>query len=102
MFPLVSGFGRFLFAYQDHFGEVDNTEFFKQWVATRRDVTWDSWRIEHTPGSSYLTEKRIDLYTQSSFRSSMLDSSFVIVLPAGMADNNTALRTGLFWMFWIL
>lgn len=59
--PLVSGFGLFLFAYHDHFEEVNNTEFFKQWVATHRDVAWDSWRIQHIPGNSYLTGKRIGL-----------------------------------------
>lgn len=34
--PLVSALDLFLFAYQDHLGEVDNAEFLKQWVAKHR------------------------------------------------------------------
>lgn len=70
--PLVSGFGLFLFAYQDRFGEVDNTEFFRQWVATHTAVAWDDWRIEHIPGNSYLTGKTIGLQGLVPVRSTPL------------------------------
>jgi hypothetical protein len=52
--PLVSDFQTFMIAYQDTFGEVDNREFFYNWMQTIADVRWNAWQIEHLPGNNYL------------------------------------------------
>jgi hypothetical protein len=44
----------FLFAYQDHFGEVNNVEWFNQLQQLDSDVDWVPSSIEHLPGNSYL------------------------------------------------
>jgi hypothetical protein len=52
--PLVSEFQTFLITYQDTFGEVDNREFFYNWMQTIADAGWNAWQIEHLPGNNYL------------------------------------------------
>jgi len=52
--PLVSGFELFLIAYQDRFEEVNNADFFNNWKGLNKNITWQNWRIEHIPDSSYL------------------------------------------------
>jgi hypothetical protein len=52
--PLVSDFHSFLLAYQDRFGEVDNTQFFEKWKSTLSRVAWHHWQIPHLSGNSYL------------------------------------------------
>ena len=58
--PLTSEFESFLIAYQDRFGEVNNTDYFDNWKETTKNVVWHSWGIEHIPGSSYLVGRVVD------------------------------------------
>lgn len=51
---LVSDFGYYLIGYQNRFEEVNNEEFFKNWVAGKPYVFWHNWEIPHIPGSNYL------------------------------------------------
>lgn len=57
---LVSDFQSFLIGYQDKFGEVDNLTYFSGWKEVVSNVTWNSWRINHLPGNSYLVGARIN------------------------------------------
>ncbi|NOY66522.1 MAG: hypothetical protein GXP13_03820 [Gammaproteobacteria bacterium] len=52
--PLIAGFGSYLIAYQDSFGEVDNIDYFNSWKKENPDVSWRYCRIKQLPGSSYL------------------------------------------------
>lgn len=52
--PLTSLFKAFLIAYQDHFQEVNNLEFFRDWKAAQQNIEWYEWSIEHMPGNRYL------------------------------------------------
>ncbi len=57
---LVSGLNSFLIAYQDRFGGINNLDFFDDWKKANNRVTWDSWRINHIPGNTYLVGKTAD------------------------------------------
>ena len=54
IFPLVSDFHSFLIAYQDKFEEVNNLDFFSNWIKTMTHVTWHNEMINHIQGSNYL------------------------------------------------
>lgn len=56
--PLTSLFEAFLIAYQDQFKEIDNTDFFRNWKHTHRNIEWHEWEIEHMPQNRYLVGKR--------------------------------------------
>ena len=56
--PMTSSFGAFLIAYQDQFKEIDNTNFFRNWKHTYKDIEWHGWEIEHMPQNKYLIGKR--------------------------------------------
>jgi len=49
-----SRFKAFLFAYNVAFGEVDNIDFFISLQSRYKDVSWQSFKIEHLPGNNYL------------------------------------------------
>ncbi len=55
--PMISKSSSFLIAYQDKFGEVDNIEFFNDWMAAHSDRNWHNWPIDHLPGNHYLMGK---------------------------------------------
>jgi len=63
--PLVSGFQSFLIAYYDRFGEVDNTDFFREWQARNTQLRWQSWPIAHIPRNTYLVGQRSENAPQS-------------------------------------
>ena len=52
--PFMARFNSFLIAYQDRFGEVDNSVFFECWKKINSHVVWHNWPIAHVPGNSYL------------------------------------------------
>ena len=54
LLPLASQFHSFLLAFQDRFEEVDNLNFFDYWQRTISNVIWQTCRINHMPGDSYL------------------------------------------------
>lgn len=58
---LTKGFQAFLIAYQDRFGEVNNFEFFDRWSATRDDILWKRWGIDHIPGNNYLVGRKKEI-----------------------------------------
>ncbi len=51
---LVAGFDAFLIAYQERFGEIDNSAFFEEWPGWFPGVNWRRAPIQQLPGSSYL------------------------------------------------
>lgn len=56
--PIISKFDRFLIAYQEKFGGVNNKDFFDNWMNTQKNIKWYNWEIEHIPNSYYLMGKR--------------------------------------------
>jgi hypothetical protein len=52
--PLIASFDRFLVAYYDRFGEVDNDEFFRNWQSRQSDVEWARSPVAHMPRNTYL------------------------------------------------
>jgi len=52
--PLLSRVNCFLVAYQEQFGEVNNSDYFRDLLSNRQDVRWKNWEIEHLPGNNYL------------------------------------------------
>jgi hypothetical protein len=52
--PFMARFNSFLIAYQDKFGEVDNSVFFEHWKNINNHVVWHNWPIEHALGNHYL------------------------------------------------
>ena len=50
----MSGFDAFLIAYQDRFGEQDNTAFFGGLPSQLREIRWETRPIAHSPGNSYM------------------------------------------------
>lgn len=56
---LLGKFKGFLISYQDQFEEVNNIEFFRNWVTTQNDVKWYNWQIQHLEHNKYLIGKRI-------------------------------------------
>lgn len=55
---LTSKIKAFLIAYQDQFEEVNNIEFFRNWMDTRTDIEWCNWQLRHSPNNYYLVGKR--------------------------------------------
>lgn len=55
---LLGKFKAFLIGYQDQFEEVNNIDFFRNWISTQDNVEWHNWRIEHLEHNSYLIGKR--------------------------------------------
>ncbi len=51
---LVRDFRSFLFAYQDEYAGVDNSQYFKELLKEYRKIDWMQQRIEHLPGNSYI------------------------------------------------
>jgi hypothetical protein len=51
--PLIRQFNTFLVAYQGYFGNVDNRNFFNEWVDTAKHIEWHGWKIEHLPNQLY-------------------------------------------------
>lgn len=48
----------FLISYQNSFEEIDNTSYFQKFMRDRKEITWNSYPIEHLPGNNYLVGKR--------------------------------------------
>jgi hypothetical protein len=46
-----------LIAFQSHFGEVDNLEYFKEYTERFAKVDWVDFEIHHLPGNYYLLGK---------------------------------------------
>ena len=65
---LVMPFDAFLIAYQDKFGEVDNVEFFSNLKRKSEDINWQSWEIQHIPGSRYLVGEKTGRIFQRRFQ----------------------------------
>lgn len=55
---LTSKIKAFLIAYQDQFEEVNNIEFFRNWMDTRTDIEWCNWQLRHSPNNYYLVGKK--------------------------------------------
>lgn len=55
---LLGKFKGFLISYQDRFEEVNNVEFFRNWIARQDNVKWYNWQIGHLEHNSYLIGKR--------------------------------------------
>lgn len=58
IFGLVDNPSYYLIAYQDHFSEVNNREYFSRFAAARRDYEWFDYAIPQLPGHRYLIGKR--------------------------------------------
>lgn len=57
--PLVSHFRSFLIAYQNNFGEINNTRYFENFKDYyEHKVKWYQWGIKHLPGNTYLVGTR--------------------------------------------
>ncbi len=56
--PMTSSFEAFLIAYQYQFKEIDNTDFFRNWTHTHKDIEWHEWENKHMPQNKYLVGKR--------------------------------------------
>lgn len=54
VFDVLAGCERFLLAYQETFGEVDNVAYFKGWRGRIGERRWRDQTIPHLPGSRYL------------------------------------------------
>jgi len=59
--PIILNFDRFLLAYQYRFGEVNNKDFFNNWMNAWNNIKWYNWEIEHLPNNFYLMGKRISV-----------------------------------------
>lgn len=58
--PLITQFSAFLIAYQQHYGEVNNLQFFSEWEESMdKQVVWHKQQIAHLPGNHYLFGKRL-------------------------------------------
>lgn len=44
----------YLITYQDRFQNIDNHDFFSEYMNWRQDLAWQRWHIEHLPGRYYL------------------------------------------------
>ena len=51
--PLIKDFKSFLIAFQPKFGEIDNMEFFNNWMNENKSIDWVNWQIKHIPGNNY-------------------------------------------------
>jgi len=52
---IIDHFSHFLIAYQDSYGNIDNSIYFSDWIRKfQRTIRWSNWGIEHIPGSYYL------------------------------------------------
>ena len=56
--PLISGYNRFLIAYQDQFDNINNVDFFSRWKETQLNIEWNEWKISQLPNNRYLVGKR--------------------------------------------
>ena len=50
---LLDKFKGFLISYQDQFEEMNNIEFFRNWITTKNDVQWYHWQIRHLKHNNY-------------------------------------------------
>ncbi|OGI23234.1 MAG: hypothetical protein A2287_07430 [Candidatus Melainabacteria bacterium RIFOXYA12_FULL_32_12] len=55
--PLLNNLNLFLIAYQNNFNEMDNIEYFNNFMVSRSDINWQTWHMEYLPGSNYLIGK---------------------------------------------
>jgi len=62
VFNLVSGADYYLIAYQDKFGEVDNSSYFSNLAGSKTDVVWTQYPIAHLPGNHYLIGQKKSLH----------------------------------------
>jgi hypothetical protein len=44
----------YLIAYQNRFGDIDNTKLFADWMESHSEIAWTSTEIPHLPGNHYL------------------------------------------------
>lgn len=53
-FEAIPEFDHYLIAYQQKFGEVDNTAFFSTFIKNREALSWKAWEIPHLKDQYYL------------------------------------------------
>ena len=58
---IIAKFDAFIIGYQERFGEVNNKDFFNNWMNNQNNIKWYNWEIEHLPNNFYLMGKRISV-----------------------------------------